>query len=904
MWERLEAFWDGEHSLLLGVFDGNAAPFGPVGELAVFSHREFGEDAGSTLLDIVPADRRPGYWLVRLPPEHRHINIRTADAGAGPELQISLVLPPFIAGGSWNVLVANAPASPNEDVDFRTARRAATANPDRLYESQLRESGGRAVAALLQHRSEQRDGQSLHIQLAPLRVVWPQQHARILIEPVERPSPSRRERYRDFVPAFSILELWLRESPPAITIRVFPGEIGGPADMLLARIAVVHVMHQRWHLREWRRQRREAGDPSVDLLTIEEMRGILGDVGAGPAAAMSKEPIVAFNLYSALSAAQPEALSADGIHVRQGGAPGSKWAEIEFPGAALGDDVGLVCNWADENDITVRPQDPGGTPQARLFRVTDSALSPIAVDAKYRLLDEVLRLAGDHEIGAPPKQTGEGGTPADRTAVTALFDSFTARLRGRGADVIDVARGQGWQAISAAVYVAAATIRGSKSVEAAERIGGYQTFESDPAIVGAVARNPELVEGVSISLAVRPRTVSSHLAHRLANWLGMPNLVETDLAPDAQIAAWRVLRNPGTAGKLTATRITLAGAAEVMPLADWVADVLSDESVLPKVIVSLRDRGETSGLSTEEARAPAALGDALAGYVQRRRRGEWTSLPDAAALARTVEGVKEYWQEFESLIITQPPAAKAPAPDDERSPSELLDAVNALLRRLHALPVPPTELQNLVAIFGGWIEKGQPDRFVLQHFEARLLNLIELPAEEVLVEKIVAKLEDWAEVSSFARSMVPRLPLNGPPPYRLRDILAAYVDRTARSVPRKHEKGGDLERCREELASKVAAHFEPKRGRTGDRSNIAHDVGGYGEILLLHHAYMGIREIVDALQGHEKLSHEVARLKCHLGIWPHRASDAWDEAISLARSHLPSEIARRLTKRISPPLDL
>ena len=199
MWERLETFWDGQRTLLLGIFDGDRAPFAAGREIAVFSRPDTDEDVSSTLLDIIPTDHEPRYWLVNIPNGHRRIIVQSAlDKGTAGDLQLSLVSPAEIGSGSWHLLIAGAPSDATHDLTLHVIeRRAVPTNPEQFWERQVTDAGISAVAGLLQHRSVQSERGKGPIQLAPLRTVWPRRDGRIMIEPVARLSQNRRERYRN-----------------------------------------------------------------------------------------------------------------------------------------------------------------------------------------------------------------------------------------------------------------------------------------------------------------------------------------------------------------------------------------------------------------------------------------------------------------------------------------------------------------------------------------------------------------------------------------------------------------------------------------------------------------------------------------------------------------------------------
>ncbi|MEF3368153.1 hypothetical protein V3H18_16580, partial [Methylocystis sp. 9N] len=243
-------------------------------------------------------------------------------------------------------------------------------------------------------RALERADARLVIRLAPARRVFPAYQSRLVLEAAafEAAAADAREA------PFAIMEHWLREgAAPRVILRLrIPDSIEESAA-LLGRCSVALAMNQRRRLKGWTLDQRVAGEPTVDPLTFDDLRQATGELQEHPDAVETAEPIVVANLLALLI--DPDEVDAEGIALRRGlekNAPGmGETVEIEFYGAALGDDVGLVCPAATAGDIAIAPHDPGGPPFARLFRVEGDGLAPRRATEDEALLDELMRRAAD-----------------------------------------------------------------------------------------------------------------------------------------------------------------------------------------------------------------------------------------------------------------------------------------------------------------------------------------------------------------------------------------------------------------------------------------------------------------------------------------------------------------------------
>jgi hypothetical protein len=258
--------------------------------------------------------------------------------------------------------------------------------------------------------------------------------------------------------------------------------------------------------------------------------------------------------------------------------------------------------------------------------------------------------------------------------------------------------------------------------------------------------------------------------------------------------------------------------------------------------------------------------------------------------------VNSYWTDFEN---EETPSQPVVGPADLRDVEQLLNAVRALMVRVREIRPPPLGLASLESIFKTKIESQRPDRFVLRNIEAKLLNLLESPLGDELIEATVAGLEDWAHLAGFARRMELRLS-RGEPSRHLRDLIARYLERVASSIPRKAKQGGGLDEYRRGLTLAIETRLATMQRQSEERRRIVRDIAAYGDILLLHVAYCTIQQILSALYDRDDSSAPLRRLERYVDIWPSRADSTWEQAVSLAENNL-SISAIEICARLSPP---
>ena len=506
MWrEQFDYFWDGRRRLAIGWFDGAerapAAAARP--ELTVVSAQDERFSIAPALVDVIDAVRwRARIVLLDLPSDHRFVRLTAADG-----VELVLALAPDRdqpQGGDWRLLMTLLPDAGGVDpVAFRLATLAARGDFERLAREQTAAAGARLVWAIGQRRIVERGDAALTIRLAPARRIFPAHQSRLVIEAAAFEAAVAADAREA---PFAIMEHWLREGgAPRVILRLrIPDSIEESAA-LLGRCCVALAMNQRRRLKSWMLDQRTAGEPTIDPLTFDDLRQATGEPDEHPDAVETTEAVVVANLLALL--VDPDEADVDGIAVRRSrekSAPGmGETVEIEFYGAALGDDVGLVCPAAAAGDIGVAPVDPGGAPFARLFRVDGDGLTPRRAADDEGLLDELMRRAADAARAA----TGAASRAvAERAAgLRSRRDKLIASLNGALARAEIATRFETtglWDALeplAQASFVALVVETPPPARARLQRQGGYGAFRADPALTAALARGGEFAQSAQLS---------------------------------------------------------------------------------------------------------------------------------------------------------------------------------------------------------------------------------------------------------------------------------------------------------------------------------------------------------------------------------------------------------------------
>ncbi len=663
MWqEQLDYFWDGRRRLAIGAFEGaERAAARPA--LTVVSARDPDIAGEATLVDVIDAARwRAGTILFDIPPDHRFVRLFGAE-GATLTLHLAAErdLPP---AADYRLLMTLLSENGGEPAAFRVMSLPGRGDVDRLAREQTVAAGGRLVWAFGQRRVFEPDADGgLVARLAPARRVFPAYQSRLLLE--ARPLEADAAADTREAP-FAIMQHWVAESgAPRVALRLRIPDSLEESAALVGRACVALALNQRRRLRGWMQEQKQAGEPIVDPLGFDDIRNATGEPSEHPDAVEAREPVVVANLLNLLL--DPESPEADGVVVRRGAERGAaglgETIDIDFYGASLGDEVGLVAPAARAGDLGVAPADPGGPPFVRLFRVEADGLTPRRMADDDLLLDELMRRA--EGVSARAGAGAAARAFAERAAglkgrreklVASVNDALTragARARLSAAGLWDV-----FEPLQQASFAALAGA--APRPEPLQAAAGYGAYVADPALAAALARGGPLVRETSDArIESGARGASLSLAARYAAACGVEGVVAPGQDAASQLEALRALEQEEDILWLAAARIGLTSGPAARQAAALAARSLSDIGTVEQAAAHFE-----RGRDTESA---AALSD----YLAARRAGRWTAATSAPLLAALVARAGVEREEAQTRLaagMTAAAAAPPPAPPPPEKP--------------------------------------------------------------------------------------------------------------------------------------------------------------------------------------------------------------------------------------------
>lgn len=676
MWrEQLDYFWDGRRRLVIGCFEGaeRAPPLGPRPALTVVSARDLDFETEPTLVDVIDAARwRAGVVIADVPLEHRFVRLLASDGG-----ELTLLLgserdqPPE---GDYRLLMTLLPEGGGaEAATFRLVPLSARGDMERLAREQTASAGPRLIWAFGQRRAfEQSANGALVARLAPARRIFPAYQSRLLLEArgldMEASADTREA-------PFAIMQHWLRENgaPRAMLRLRIPDSLEESATML-GGASVALVLNQRRRLRGWMHEQKQAGEPVIDPLTFDDIREATGDAGEWPDAAEGNGAIVVANLLNLLL--DPDSPEADGVAARRSveknGAGSGETIDIDFYGAALGDDLGLVAPAARQGDLAIAPVDPGGPLVARLFRFEADGLVPRRLGEDDPLVEELTRRAAQFaartNTSAAARAFAEraAGLKSRREKLVAAFNEGLARAgfsgRFSAAGLWDV-----FEPMQMASFVALATQSPPPARAALQEIGAYSAYGVDPALAAALMRGGSLTQGARV--VADPRGGTS-LAARYAAACGAEGMTPPGLDAGSQVAALVALMQEEDMPALRAARIGLSPDAGVRRAASLAVRRLADMTVVESAVAYFEKSRDAESAS------------ALAEYLTARRAGRWISAASAPALASLLARADVAREAEQTRIAVGMSAAAAPPPTLDAAPPPRPEKPKGFLRRL------------------------------------------------------------------------------------------------------------------------------------------------------------------------------------------------------------------------------
>jgi hypothetical protein len=653
MWqEQLDYFWDGGRRLALGFFDGDdgARENAPHPQLTIVSARDDAFLLGPACIDVIDAMRwRSRIVFIDLPAEHRFVRLTALD-GAQLVLELSRAADPP-AANDWRLLMLLAPEPGGGDfIGLHVAALSARGDLDQLAREQIAAAGARLVWAIGQRRAVTlTDSGGAQARLLPATQVYPLEQNRLTLEAI----PYDFETAADTRDApFAIMQRWLAENgAPRVVLRLRLAESLEESATLLGRVSVAMALRQRQRLNYWMQAQRQAGEPVIDPLTFEDIRQATGDPTEHPDAVESGEAVVVVNLLNLIL--DPGATDSAGVAVRRAavnraGTAGGEIIEIDFYGAALGDDVGLVSPSAAPGDLGVTPMDPGGSPFVRLLRVEGDGLVPRRVNEDDPLLDEMLRRA----TGAARATSGAAArVVADRAnAQRSRRERFIAALNAMLAktntpDRFDTA-GK-WELFDPLLQTSFAAGAASGSIP-----GGFVGYVADPALAVALSRAGALSAG-GVATPARDSRLALSLLHRMLAALGLAGMATREFAANETDAGTEAL----FLQKLTTS------SPDAAALRDAHVSLPADLARWDETIKAARRLGDASVIDVAQAHFAAhddpEAAAALADYLAWRQAGNWLPAEDAVVLAGLIARAESESAEArvraEAAALAQPP---------------------------------------------------------------------------------------------------------------------------------------------------------------------------------------------------------------------------------------------------------
>ncbi len=655
MWqERLDFFWDGGRRLALGFFDGDdgGRDTAPQPQLTIVSARDEAFLHGPALVDVVDAARwRSRIVFVDLAADHRFVRFTAPDGGRLViELSRASDLP---EANDWRLLMLLAPEPGGGDaIDLRVAALSARGDLDQLAREQIAAAGARLVWAIGQRRAVTTDDDDANASLArltPATQVYPLEHNRLTFEA----KPYDLETAADMREApFAIMQHWLAENgAPHAVLRLRLTESFEESASLLGRTSVAMALRQRQRLANWTQVQRQAGEPVVDPLTFDDIRKATGEPTEHPDAAEAGEAVVVVNLLNLIldhMIAGPGGVAARRVGGNRGGTGGGETIEIDFYGASLGDDVGLVSPSASAGDLGVVPSDPGGSPFLRLLRVEVDGLVPRRINDDDPLLDEMLRRAtgaARAPSGAAARIVAERAS-AQRSRRDTLVAALNATLT-RASAMERFENAGKWDLFDPLLLTSFAARAAMGPVP-----GGFAAYAADPALAIALSRAGALsVAGVSPS--PRDSRFAPSLLNRMFAALGLSGMAPIDANDDMDAAAQSVILQKLTTSSPDAAALRDAHIRLPAGTAHW------DETV--KAARRLGDRSVIDVAQTHfAAHGDQEAATALADYLAWREAGNWLPAEDAAVLAALIARAENESAEARARAEA---AALAPPPE-------------------------------------------------------------------------------------------------------------------------------------------------------------------------------------------------------------------------------------------------
>ena len=276
----------------------------------------------------------------------------------------------------------------------------------------------------------------------------------------------------------------------------------------------------------------------------------------------------------------------------------------------------------------MRPRDPGGASNIRLFRVEGDGVNPRKVAEDDPLIGEILHCAAQEEAapaGAMSRAMVERAAAlhARREKLLQSMNGALARLDYPGGfDLFGL-----WEPLEPlllANFVALLKEANVAGRALASRIGGYRAYRIDPSLVASLVLRPQWGEGIGAPLR---GDAKAPLVYRFAQACGAEGLVAPEATVAEQAGIFDLFAKTLEPRKLYAARLTLDGRANVD--ASKIAAQLSDVAAIEQALGFYEEQGQSQN------------SEALRNYLDNRAKGVFTPVEQAASLVESVARAKE-----------------------------------------------------------------------------------------------------------------------------------------------------------------------------------------------------------------------------------------------------------------------
>jgi hypothetical protein len=874
---EIEVFWDGAEGLAVG-FPGIDLSLQSALEINLRVTKS-GKD--SALLHHFLPSRE--YQYLRIPMGAHQLAL-IADWGRSPfRITIDLRSEEQIPQGDWNIILAGTSAGSDGSPPLTTFKAARRGDPEQSLHRHRRGEPLPVWAAVQVRLTPSAD----QLIISPTETIWPRRHSRLSIELPTVVGPGRSAAAVPVGARSRVLAHALREDAHRRVPRLFIRQLAGNRrlDRLDGQYFIFYLMQQRRFLFH----QITAPDPDTVVAPValfsHEILQAYEDAGGDPERVKKwlsgpdkegnyrdNEYITGFDLSEAVKALDnDEDLHRPGAIVHRMNAAGAQdvTLEIEFPAAALGDEVGVLMLEDGGSSMSVSSADPGGSARVRMFQVARGGLRPRVVDDGEPVLEELLDWVGNNFLRARAL-----ASPADSAHLNDR-ELFARWLASQVPSQISAA-GMNFTAFFAAplgplpevgfVNLLAAVPRAHAAVHL---IGGFPAFLRQPSVVAAIAAAPYLARPARAEALAAPDAFPAGmgLPEKLAALIDAAGLVPATLDPEQERAAFRILRhNEGLMQSLIDLRISLDAPAATM------------ERTANRLVACLQEETVKNAAESYGQRRQAEQAMALKAHIANRKKGLWTPMREAELLADAVETVATRREKTRLGLSVAPVDRPAPSLNVEQLRAQVKEMLSQARRVLPAEVAPYEE-----------VDFDDLDGEELTYWMRHLQPLVGSPAAETVFTFIMSRLEKWAGVpQEFAQSRAEhRAKLNGQD--QARAAAVTFVNRTLWSVrdPRSAQdlRSGPFAAEVADLRLKIRAAME-RHGSFLRDPQIEQDLTDYGRILLFHKARRVIdRRIAEAWAVAHQQS-QARRLKVRLTAWPRDAAEAWREALNLGAAKI------------------